>query len=1026
MNKNKLVIALGLTSSLGLVGCGDGETGTTANSNAYSVTAIDGYLKNAQVWLDVDGDFQLDPDEPSAISGDGGKAVLDVSNTPNPENYAVIVKAIKGQTIDETTGPVLSDYVMSAPAGQTDVTPLSTLVHVKLESGTFSTIEEAVTDVANDLGLEESDVLGDYIEDGKTDAAYSAEALVTSGVIPEDTTELSENADGSKTDLSDNSEQIGTIIKAPDFDPDKTAIIPGDNGGYESVENTDTDGDGVIDELDEFVDDDTEWVDSDKDGTGDNADTNDDNDAALDVDDDFPFDKDETTDTDGDGIGNNADLDDDNDDTPDVSDDFPLDENETTDTDGDGVGNNADLDDDNDDTPDASDDFPLDKDEATDTDGDGIGNNEDTDDDNDGILDEDDDSPLTPDLSPIQQVITFMRDSGTFYSLWADEETRNNNGVETTDVEVFVEEFTLNNDIGTLSKLYQVGADGRTHTIDPNDDKDIILGPQGWEMFNDVYSLAIVGDAISVYPADLPTLTSTASGYVRDLSGKSIAGNAGELSDYVNETAVFPQGSQGGSVSLTADFDEYYLWNKPWFYHGTANNEEDGNNATSFADVIVNTAAGDGALVSTVKGLSIGYDIGIELVTGGVINYYTWDWSWTNGQETMVTLNGSGQWTQSTVNGEEVIRFDIPQSVIDLWGDAWDHDTNQRILSAYDGYLYEGEFIAAGDAEDDNDGYLLNAVAKEALINAINIEGWCFITETDSGSTLADFEAQLADCTLPTMMPEDSISYRVSGSGETRSAAYGDNSQMLRFKNSAPSMKYWNMNSKGILEIGENANEIWDYRKLIIDVNDDKQYSVAHFDPEEGSIWLATYLDVDINKDIQTCDVDESGWNDETDQPINFKTYAQYIAALDSCREDEDYKTPLFSTRFIGDERVLQAEDERLSFMADGSGKFEDLNPDGTVMESFNFTWAMHDVDKGIIKLSFAYTDDNNVAQTATDYMTIAYSNGIEFNVKVFTVSSEWGGNAITEEGEIWYSNYSNPDSESELTDLGFITPATP
>ena len=99
-------------------------------------------------------------------------------------------------------------------------------------------------------------------------------------------------------------------------------------------------------------------------------------------------------DTDEDGIPNALDTDDDADGVADANDAFPLNKGETIDTDGDGIGNNTDTDDDADGVLDTADAFPVNKNETLDTDGDGIGNNTDTDDDADGLLDTVDGFPL--------------------------------------------------------------------------------------------------------------------------------------------------------------------------------------------------------------------------------------------------------------------------------------------------------------------------------------------------------------------------------------------------------------------------------------------------------------------------------------------------------------------------------------------------------------------------------------------------------------------------------------------------------
>ena len=80
MKLNSFLLTLGIIS---LTGCGgSGGSGGNSDSSTYSVKAIDGYLRHAQVWLDVDGDSQLDDDEPSEMTGEGGLAKLNLESIP--------------------------------------------------------------------------------------------------------------------------------------------------------------------------------------------------------------------------------------------------------------------------------------------------------------------------------------------------------------------------------------------------------------------------------------------------------------------------------------------------------------------------------------------------------------------------------------------------------------------------------------------------------------------------------------------------------------------------------------------------------------------------------------------------------------------------------------------------------------------------------------------------------------------------------------------------------------------------------
>lgn len=103
------VMALGLTSSLALFGCNENselvesstETDTGTEATSYSVKAIDGYLRGALVWLDINGNHKLDDGEPNATTGEGGTATLDTTGITSPESYPLVVKSIANETIDE-------------------------------------------------------------------------------------------------------------------------------------------------------------------------------------------------------------------------------------------------------------------------------------------------------------------------------------------------------------------------------------------------------------------------------------------------------------------------------------------------------------------------------------------------------------------------------------------------------------------------------------------------------------------------------------------------------------------------------------------------------------------------------------------------------------------------------------------------------------------------------------------------------------------------------------------------------------
>ncbi|RXJ74131.1 hypothetical protein CS022_05805 [Veronia nyctiphanis] len=335
----------------------------------YRVTVIDGYLDGATVWVDLDADYELDQDEPSAVSGANGDADINVAGIDNAERYPIVALAVRGKTIDEDTQlTVPYTFLLSMPPGYKVITPLTTLLDYRLRQqasaqpqdlSDTSTHATAVSWIATHLGLPKDVITTDFIKGEQISARYAAMNLVAAGVLPENAAQIppgifiqsltptllnniSLAGDAIKQMLVWNTSKGNTDIKSMKrvyrpFDPDV-----GCDKGYVS------EGKACV-------------LDSDDDNIGNARDTDDDNDGVEDNADMFPLDPQEYADFDGDGIGNRSDLDDDGDGVLDANDAFPLNTNEWIDTDGDGIGNNTDNDDDGDGVVDEDDQFPLDK-----------------------------------------------------------------------------------------------------------------------------------------------------------------------------------------------------------------------------------------------------------------------------------------------------------------------------------------------------------------------------------------------------------------------------------------------------------------------------------------------------------------------------------------------------------------------------------------------------------------------------------------------------------------------------------------
>ncbi|WP_417565983.1 hypothetical protein [Marinobacter sp.] len=274
----KRLIGLSVTAfSLVLAGCGEESDelpvdGRDFDGVAYSDPApytgkvIDGYLKNARVWLDMDGDSQftagplvieldngetvtLDSGEPTAMSGPGGRFSLDVSELtlepaigPNidPRDYPLYAVALPGKTLEETRNgdaPVASAYLMSAPPGVRNVTPLTTLARYRglVGLGSFLATPAGAAASLGDLNL-----VRDYIlaQDDRSHAYARTLAKFMASQIPEAYNDLlaTEGSDGTERFLSKEAAFLLGLSLVHNADNVIAVVDAAEQGGYANID----------------------------------------------------------------------------------------------------------------------------------------------------------------------------------------------------------------------------------------------------------------------------------------------------------------------------------------------------------------------------------------------------------------------------------------------------------------------------------------------------------------------------------------------------------------------------------------------------------------------------------------------------------------------------------------------------------------------------------------------------------------------------------------------------------------------
>lgn len=187
----KNVSLLAVAISIALSGCGSDLSSTNTQGTQatpkknMTITAIDGYLSNAI----VKGGEKCT----KTLGNTNGQGKLVVDGKYQAQ--AICIEAVKGQTIDLSRGPIEKDFTLSAPAGYTTVSPITTLVSEQMRKGlTESEARKEVVDSLKDLQINnkpmsEDIIFGDFIKD-KSEFSNAVELIAETLVDTESKTSL--------------------------------------------------------------------------------------------------------------------------------------------------------------------------------------------------------------------------------------------------------------------------------------------------------------------------------------------------------------------------------------------------------------------------------------------------------------------------------------------------------------------------------------------------------------------------------------------------------------------------------------------------------------------------------------------------------------------------------------------------------------------------------------------------------------------------------------------------------------------
>lgn len=166
MKKQALAVLCIISAGI-IAGCG-GESGSGVSTTTATISGkvADGYLSGAEVFLDKNGNYHWDVDEPKTTTDGNGVYSMTVP-AADAGKHALVARAIAGTTrdLDNPGLPISNSYLLCAPAGTTGfISPVSTLIREKMQANPGMTLTDAMTQLRNQMNLPAGvDMMADYI-----------------------------------------------------------------------------------------------------------------------------------------------------------------------------------------------------------------------------------------------------------------------------------------------------------------------------------------------------------------------------------------------------------------------------------------------------------------------------------------------------------------------------------------------------------------------------------------------------------------------------------------------------------------------------------------------------------------------------------------------------------------------------------------------------------------------------------------------------------------------------------------------
>jgi uncharacterized repeat protein (TIGR04052 family) len=178
---NKTTFTLASIATAVLTACGGGSHNPSPTAS-ISGTVVDGYLSGVTVCVDINKNGKCDAGEPSATTASNG--TYTISGVATADVAAAPLVAFVPSTAIDADSPsttVGNNFVLSAPAGKTVISPLTTLVQQAMLKDSTLTADTAATALKSSVpSLATTDLFADYVATNRTSDHEAAKVVANS------------------------------------------------------------------------------------------------------------------------------------------------------------------------------------------------------------------------------------------------------------------------------------------------------------------------------------------------------------------------------------------------------------------------------------------------------------------------------------------------------------------------------------------------------------------------------------------------------------------------------------------------------------------------------------------------------------------------------------------------------------------------------------------------------------------------------------------------------------------------------